>query len=155
VGLVVAALSLSEAACLVQITHVADPRPIFSAARVEAERLTGRPGRAHELNVLVWNRVDGELVRVSLPMWLVRKAERRIDWRDEWKQENDGGLGGAERPPAQRAGEGFIPERSKDASDHVRNALRHVRLEDIEKAGLGILAEVEEDGGDQVLVWLR
>jgi len=30
----------------------------------------------------------------------------------------------------------------------------HLRLEDIEKAGLGILVEVEEDGGDQVLVWL-
>jgi hypothetical protein len=127
-GLVVAVLSLSEAGCLVQITHVADPRPIFSAARVEAERLTGRPGRARELNVLVWNRDDGELVRVSLPMWLVRKAEQRVDWRDEL--END--------------------DRAS-----VRNALRRVRLEDIEKAGLGILAEVEEDGGDQVLVWLR
>jgi hypothetical protein len=129
-GLVVAALSLSQAGCLVQITHVADPRPIFSAARVEAERLTGRPGRASELNVLVWNRDDGELVRVSLPMWLVRKAERRVDWRDEL-------------------------ENGDSASDHVRNALRRVRLEDVEKAGLGILAEVEEDGGDQVLVWLR
>jgi hypothetical protein len=126
----VAALGLSEAACLVQITHVADPRPIFAAARVEAERLTGRPGRARELNVLVWDRDDGELVRVSLPMWLVRKAERRIDWRDE-------------------------AEDGDHARDHVRSALRRVRLEDIEKAGLGILAEVEEDGGDQVLVWLR
>jgi hypothetical protein len=152
-GLVVAALSLGEAACLVQISHVADPRPIFSAARVEAERLTGRPGRARELNVLVWNRDDGELVRVSLPIWIVRKAERRIDWRGrDWDGESNGGLGGAERPPAQRAREGFTPERAKD---HARNALRRVRLEDIEKAGLGILAEVEEDGGDQVLVWLR
>lgn len=130
VGLVVAALALSEAACLVQITHVADPRPIFSAARVEAERLAGRPGRARELNVLVWDRDDGELVRISLPMWLVRKAERRVDWREEI----EGGDG---------------------VKDHVRQALRRVRLEDVEKAGLGILAEVEEDGGDQVLVWLR
>jgi hypothetical protein len=126
----VAALGLSEAACLVQITHVADPRPIFAAARVEAERLTGRPGRARELNVLAWDRDDGELVRVSLPMWLVRKAERRIDWRGE-------------------------AEDGDHARGHVRSALRRVRLEDIEKAGLGILAEVEEDGGDQVLVWLR
>jgi hypothetical protein len=129
-ALVVAALGLAEAGCLVQITHVADPRPMFSAARLEAERLSGRSGRAHELNVLVWNRDDGELVRVSLPMWLVRKAESRIDWRDE-RSEGDG------------------PEH------HVRQALRRVRLEDIEKAGLGILAEVEEDDGNQVLVWLR
>ncbi len=130
-GLAVAALSLGEAACLVQITHVTDPRPIFGEARAEAERLTGRPGRAHELNVLVWNRDDRELVRVSLPMWIVRKADRHIDWDDD----------------------AFDGDRR--AKDHVREALRHVRLEDLEKAGVGILAEVEEEGGDQVLVWLR
>jgi hypothetical protein len=131
-GLAIAALGLGEAACLVQITHVADPRPIFGEARAEAERLTGRPGRAHELNVLVWNRDDRELVRVSLPMWIVRQAERHIDWDDDAAFDGD-----------------------RRAKDHVRKALRHVRLEDLEKAGVGILAEVEEEGGDQVLVWLR
>jgi hypothetical protein len=131
VGLAVATLSLGEAACLVQITHVTDPRPIFGEARAEAERLTGRQGRAHELNVLVWNHGDRQLVRVSLPMWIVRKAERHIDWDDD----------------------AFDGDRR--AQDHVREALRHVRLEDLEKAGVGILAEVEEEGGDQVLVWLR
>jgi len=130
-GLAVATLSLGEAACLVQITHVTDPRPIFGEARAEAERLTGRQGRAHELNVLVWNHGDRQLVRVSLPMWIVRKAERHIDWDDD----------------------AFDGDRR--AKDHVREALRHVRLEDLEKAGVGILAEVEEEGGDQVLVWLR
>ena len=98
---------------------------------VSTDRLTGRPGRAHELNVLVWNHDDHELVRVSLPMWIVRRAERHIDWDDD----------------------AFDGDR--DARDHVREAMRHVRLEDLEKAGLGILAEVEEDGGNQVLVWLR
>ena len=130
-ALAVATLSLGEAACLVQITHVTDPRPIFGEARAEAERLTGRQGRAHELNVLVWNHGDRQLVRVSLPMWIVRKAERHIDWDDD----------------------AFDGDRR--AKDHVREALRHVRLEDLEKAGVGILAEVEEEGGDQVLVWLR
>jgi hypothetical protein len=130
-SLAVAALGLAEAACLVQVTHVADPRPIFGEARAEAERLTGRPGRAHELNILVWNHGDRELVRVSLPMWIVRKAERRIDWDDD----------------------AFDADRG--TKDRVREALRRVRLEDLEKAGLGILAEVEEEGGDQVLVWLR
>ena len=130
-GLAVATLSLGEAACLVQITHVTDPRPIFGEARAEAERVTGRQGRAHELNVLVWNHGDRQLVRVSLPMWIVRKAERHIDWDDD----------------------AFDGDRR--AKDHVREALRHVRLEDLEKAGVGILAEVEEEGGNQVLVWLR
>ena len=93
-GLAVAALSLGEAACLVQITHLTDPRPIFGEARAE--------------------------------------AERRIDWDDDDAFDGD-----------------------RRAKDHVREALRHVRLEDLEKAGVGILAEVEEEGGDQVLVWLR
>src|SRR5881409_279195 len=76
------ALSLTESACLVQITHVADPGPLFHDARAEAQRLAGRPGPAHELNVLVWSPDDRQLVRVSLPMWIVRKAEKRIDWDD-------------------------------------------------------------------------
>jgi hypothetical protein len=126
----VAVVALLETACLVQITRVSDPSPLFREARAEAARLAGRPGPARELNVLVWDRDDRELVRVSLPMWIVRKAERRIDWRNE-------------------------VESGDDVQDHVRHALRRVRLEDIEKAGLGVLAEVEEDGGDQVLVWLR
>lgn len=126
----VAVVALLETACLVQITRVSDPSPLFREARAEAARLAGRPGPARELNVLVWDRDDRELVRVSLPMWIVRKAERRIDWRNE-------------------------VESGDDAQDHIRHALRRVRLEDIEKAGLGVLAEVEEDGGDQVLVWLR
>jgi hypothetical protein len=149
----VAAVALLETACLVQITHVSDPSPLFREARAEAARLAGRRGPAHEVNVLVWNRDERELIRVSLPMWIVRKAERHIDWREhDWDLEDNGGLGGAERPPAQRAREGFTPERAKE---QVRDALRRVRIEDIEKAGLGVLAEVEEDGGDQVLVWLR
>jgi len=122
-------LSLTGAGCLVQITHVSDPSAAFHEARLQAERLTGRPGPAHELNVLVWSPGDRELVRVSLPMWIVRRAERHVDWDD-----------------ARIEG---------DARDHVRHAIQHVRIEDLEKAGLGILAEVEEDGGDQVLVWLR
>ena len=140
----VAVVALLESACLVQITHVSDPSPLFREARAEAARLAGRPGPAHEVNVLVWNRDERELVRVSLPMWIVRNAERRIDGDDDdWDREN---------PRAQRAREGFTPERAKD---HVRDALRRVRIEDIEKAGLGVLAEVEEEGGNQVLVWLR
>ena len=32
---------------------------------------------------------------------------------------------------------------------------RRLPIEALDKAGLGILAEVDEDGGEQVLVWLR
>ncbi|HVR71231.1 MAG TPA: hypothetical protein VMT87_10345 [Vicinamibacteria bacterium] len=119
----------TQAACLVQITRVSDPGPVFAQARRDAARHQGRPGPARELNVLVFEKSERKLVRVSVPMWIVRAAERRVDWEKEI-----GGEGGDE------------------VAWRVR---RHVRLEDIEKAGLGILAEVEEEDGEQVLVWLR
>ena len=75
--------------------------------------------------MLVFDESDRKLVRVSLPLWLVRKIDKdgELDFGDEARI-------------------------SPKACDHA------CRLEDIEKAGLGVLVEVEEDGGDQVLVWL-
>jgi hypothetical protein len=124
-ALVVAAWT--QAACLVQVTQVNDPTAVFEQAHRDATRYQGRPGPARELNVLVFERSERKLVRVSVPMWVVRAAERHVDWE---KEMNDG----------------------DEIARHVR---RHVRLEDIEKAGLGILAEVEEEEGEKVLIWLR
>jgi hypothetical protein len=115
----------TQAACLIQVTRVSDPAPLFDQAHREAARYQGRPGPAHELNVLVYERDEGKLVRVSLPMWFVRAAERRA--RQEWEDDDE-------------------------VARHVR---RHVRLEDVEKAGLGVLVEVDEEDGEKVLVWLR
>jgi hypothetical protein len=117
-----------QAGCLVEVKHVADAGGAFREARAEALRYQGRPGPAQQLNVLAYDADEGELVRVSVPMWLARKAAGHVDW--------DADLHG-------RDGEA------------VRRLQRRVALEDIEKAGLGILADVEEDGGEQVLVWLR
>jgi hypothetical protein len=126
-ALLVAGLLVSG--CLVQITHVRDPQPIFREARAEASRYVGRPGPARQVNVLVWSPDDGELVRVSVPMWLVRRASRHADW-DEIDVDGD--------------------------DEHVKRILkRRLRVEEIEKAGLGTLVEVEEEDGEQVLVWLR
>ena len=111
--------------CLVQIDHVSDPRSAFREARAEAQRYQGRPGPAHQVNVLVYDPGDRELVRVSVPLWLCRKLQGKIDWDDR----------GEERA--------------------ARAVKRHLRFEDLEKAGLGTLLEVEEEDGDQVLVWLR
>lgn len=114
-------LAVQSTGCLfeVAVEKVKDPTAAFRQARAEAERLQGRRGPAHEVNVLVYDRNEGELVRASVPMWLVRKAGRHVDADVELDRK----LG------------------------------RHLR--DIEKAGLGILVEVEEEDGDQVLVWLR
>src|SRR5688572_33396154 len=80
--LTVAVAALLETGCIVQITKVADPRPIFQQARLEAGRYAGRAGRASEVNVLVYEPDQGQLIRVSLPMWLVRKMEHHVDWDD-------------------------------------------------------------------------
>ena len=121
--------ALLGAGCLVQITQVRNPEPIFREARAEAERYAGRPGPARHLNVLVWSPDEGELVRVSVPMWLVRRAVRHADW-DELDLDSD--------------------------DERVKGILkRRLRLEELEKAGLGMLVEVEEEDGEQVLVWLR
>lgn len=128
--LMVAMAALLETGCIVQITKVADPRPIFQQARLEAGRYAGRPGRAREVNVLVYEPDEGQLIRVSLPIWLVKKMEHHVDWDDIDVDDDD--------------------------AEHVRRVLkRRIRLEDIEKAGLGMLVEVDEEDGEQVLVWLK
>jgi hypothetical protein len=128
--LMVAMAALLEAGCIVQVTKVADPRPIFQQARLEAGRYAGRPGRAREVNVLVYEPDEGQLIRVSLPIWLVKKMEHHVDWDDVDVDDDD--------------------------AEHVRRVLkRRLRMEDIEKAGLGMLVEVDEEDGEQVLVWLK
>jgi hypothetical protein len=121
----VAVAALLLGGCFVEVRRVEDPLPAFREARAEASRLQGRPGPAHRVNVLVFDESDRKLVRVNLPLWVVRRIDKdgEIDFDDE----------------------------AGDLAEGVRPRLR---LEDIEKAGLGILVEVEEDGGDQVLVWL-
>ena len=128
--LMVAMAALLETGCIVQITKVSDPRPMFQQARLEAARYAGRPGRAHEVNVLVYEADEGQLIRVSLPLWLVKKMEHHVDW-DDIDVDDEG-------------------------AEHVKRVLkRRIRLEDIEKAGLGMLVEVDEEDGEQVLVWLK
>jgi hypothetical protein len=128
--LLVAVAALLETGCLVQITKVADPRPIFQEARLEAGRYAGKTGRAREVNVLVYEPAEQQLVRVSVPIWLVKKMENHVDWDDVDLDDEDG-------------------ERVK------RILKRRIRVEDLEKAGLGMLVEVDEEDGEQVLVWLK
>ena len=130
--LMAALAAVLETGCIVQITKVADPRPLFEQARLEAGRYAGRPGRAHEVNVLVYEKDEGQLIRVSLPIWLVKKLEEHAD-----------------------RGDIDIDVDDEDV-DHVRRVLkRRLSVEDLEKAGLGTLIEVNEEDGEQVLVWLK
>jgi hypothetical protein len=115
--------------CFVEVQHVDDPSPEFVRARAEAARVQGRPGPAHTLHVLAFDRGDHELTKVSLPFWIVKRFPKG----------EDGAL-----------------DLGDELDDKARGHLqRRWRLDDLEKAGLGTLVEVEEQDGDQVLVWLR
>ena len=126
---VMAVAALLETGCLVRVTHVSEPGTAFGEARAEALRFAERAGPASELNVLAWDPRDGEMTRISVPLWLLRKADRSIDWDDMDLDPQD-------------------ERRRKKMS-------RRLRWEDIEKAAPGILLEVLEDEGERVLVWLR
>jgi len=118
------AVTVLSAACLVNVEPVSDPGPAFAEARREAARVEGRSGPPDSLQVLVYDRKDGQLVRVSVPMWIVEKID------DE--------------------------EIDLDLDDETaRRVHRHLRLSDLKDAPLGPIVEVEEEDGDQVLVWLK
>jgi hypothetical protein len=122
--LAVAVAALLATGCLVHVEKVADPGPAFAEARRQAARVEGRSGPADHLKVLVYDRADGELVRVSIPMGLVEHmGDEEIDL------DLDG-----------------------DTEELVRKRLR---FSDLENAPLGPLVEVDEEDGDQVLVWLQ
>jgi hypothetical protein len=48
--------------------------------------------------------------------------------------------------------EGIDIDLEDDAAERVRS---HLKVSDLEEAPLGPLVEVDEEDGDQVLVWLR
>jgi hypothetical protein len=115
--------------CFVEVNHVDDPRPAFKRARAEAAAVAGRPGRAHQVNVLVYEPDDQQLVKVSIPLWIARKIAKH---------------------------EGGDMDEGDEVGERVQRRLEHrLKLEDLEKAGRGTVVEVEDDDGSQVLVWLR
>ena len=44
---------------------------------------------------------------------------------------------------------------AKKFDRHLEVGERRIRLEDFARAGAGAFVEVDEDGGEQVLVWLK
>jgi hypothetical protein len=121
-------------ACLgIQVyRHVDDPEPYFDRAYREIDRLEsydrGRRDGAREICVLVHDAADGELVRVNVPLWLVRPVA-------------DVGVEVVEHDRRLRKWE--------DRYDFDRGALRHLK-----DCGLGLVLDIQEEN-DRVLVWLR
>jgi hypothetical protein len=126
----VAVLATAQAGCIVHVTRVSDAGTAFERAREEALRFAGRPGPASELNVLAFDPSERKMVRVSVPLWLIRSAEGHIDWDD-------------------------IDPDDEHRRWRRNRKLGKLRWEDIERSAPGILLEVLEDEGDRVLIWLR
>lgn len=133
-GILAVALAASTAAgCLVRIDHCTNPTAAFREARAEAQRVAGRSGKARQVDVLVFDPDDEKLIRVSVPLWLAKKAYHAAEGGDGLEIDLDAGA----------------EERA------ARQLRRRVPFAELEKAGPGMLVEVEEDDGEQVLVWLR
>lgn len=133
-GLAAAALAAGlSTGCLVRVDRCSNADSAFREARAEAERVAGRSGRARQVNVLVFDPADEKLVRISLPIWLAKKVYRVAEGNED----------------------GVALDVGDDDHELARQLRRRLRLEDLEKAGPGVLVEVLEAEGEQVLVWLR
>ena len=133
---ITATLAFSSAGCFVNITHVSNPDRYFDEARRLANAVAGQQGPARELRVLVYDADDRKLVRVELPLGLVRKLadNQEFDWDfDDHDFCESGGRGCSE----------------------ARRKLSKFRGRDLEKLPLGPLVEITEDDGERVFVYLR
>lgn len=129
-------LALAGAGCFVNVTHVENPDRYFDEARRLAGEVAGKEGPARELRVLVYDPDDRKLVRVELPLGLVRRLSRDAEF--DWDFDDHD----------------FCRSSSRGCSE-ARRKLRKFRGRDLDKLPLGTLVEVTEDDGERVLVYLR
>jgi hypothetical protein len=129
-------LAFSTSACLVNVSHTSNPDRYFDEAMKAARAVAGEEGPAKELRVLVYDADDRKLVRVEIPLGLVRRlaADGDFDWDlDDHDICRSGGRGCSE----------------------MKRKLRRFRGKDLDKLPLGPLVEVTEDDGERVFVYLR
>ena len=79
-------LAFTTSGCLVNITHVSNPDRYFDEAMRNAKAVAGQQGPARELRVLVYDADEQKLVRIELPLGLVRRLARdsEFDWDKEF-----------------------------------------------------------------------
>lgn len=134
---VILSLAFASAGCLVNISHVSNPDRYFEEAMRSARAVAGRAGPARELRVLVYDADERKLVRLELPLGLVRRLTRNAEF--DWDQDFD---------------DEFC-DSSRHGCSEARRRLRRFRGQDLEKLPLGPLVEVSEDDGERVFVYLR
>ena len=133
---ITAALTFTTVGCMVNVSHVANPDRYFDEARRSANAVAGQQGPARELRVLVYDADDKKLVRVEVPLSLVKRMADNEDW--DWDiSDHD-----------------VCHSGSHGCSD-ARKKLRKFKGRDLEKLPLGPLVEVTEDDGERVFIYLR
>jgi len=133
---ITAALAFTTFGCLVNITHVSNPDRYFEEARRSANAVAGQDGPAKELRVLVYDASERKLVRVELPLSLVRRLADNEDF--DWDLDSHD----------------LCHSGSRGCAD-ARRKLRKFSGKDLDKLPLGPLVEVTEDDGERVFVYLR
>lgn len=130
------ALALTSIGCLVNVTHVSNPDRYFDEARRLAASVAGKEGPARELRVLVYEPDENKLVRVEVPIGLVRHLAKDNEFDFDFDDDD------------------FCGRPSRGCKE-ARKRLRKFSGRDLDKLPLGILVEVSEDDGERVLVYLR
>jgi hypothetical protein len=133
---IVALAACTSAACFVNISRVKDPDRYFAEAMKSARAVAGKEGPARELRVLVYDADEEKLIRVEIPLGIVK---RLADGRDfDWDFDDHD-----------------VCHSNSKGCREMRRKLRKFKGEDLDKRPLGPLVEVTEDEGERVFVYLR
>ena len=131
-GLAVCPLFLCACLKVQVINHAGDARPYFERAYRQIDRIEKdhpkRRGRAHELCLLIHEDSEDQIVRVSVPMWLVEFGLKL-------------GMKAAEHEHGSN--------RWEDRYDFEWRALK-----DLGRLGPGLLVAVDDER-DRILIWLE
>lgn len=132
VGVVVLLLLFSACFSLQIIDHVHNPDAYFKSAYAEIERLQqenpAREGRAHRLSLLIHDSSSDEIIRLTVPLWLVHACM-------------DLGTEAAEH-------------KNHHFDYNERYEADWKALKDLGQFGPGLLVAVDDER-DKILIWLK
>jgi len=81
------------------------------------------PGKISTLHIFAWGPRDGKIVRLDLPVWLLRLKSSSGYWHSSWR------------------------------GDEFNFDDMHLTVEDIERNGPGLILDFEGRRGERVLLW--